>query len=248
MKDLTPVLRSLGLMESEIKTYLVAFEQGAGTVLDFTKLTRLSRQATYVAIQGLTKRGLMSSVLHGKKRLYSAEHPDKLLAYAKRREVEMKERIHDLERTLPELELQMGGERPAVKYYEGKEGVRAVIADIQMTKPSDAFEIADLAALRKVLNEQDLEPMRATLKAVGTHVRGIYSGEPITKTTPHERYFIPEKYAGFKSVITIYNNRTSIITFEGKMHSIIIENDALVKCLRVLFDLAFRGAFDFPKK
>jgi len=70
MKDITPILKSLGLLDSEVKTYLASLENGPETVLDLAKLTKLSRQAVYSAIDALTERGLMSSALRGKKRYY----------------------------------------------------------------------------------------------------------------------------------------------------------------------------------
>jgi len=58
MRNITPILQSLGLLESEVKTYETLLHHGAMTVIDISKRTKLSRQATYVAISGLTDRGL----------------------------------------------------------------------------------------------------------------------------------------------------------------------------------------------
>lgn len=253
MKDLTPLLRSLGLLDSEIKTYIATFQHGAGTVLDLTKLTKLSRQATYVAIESLIKRGLMSSVLHGKKRLYAAEHPSKLLAYAKRRESEVQERMHDLERAIPELELQMGGERPVVKLFEGKEGIRAIIQDLEMSPSKNPVELTDMVAMRKVLTPDDTKGVRSGMKKVNAHLKGLYaaehhgaefSGEPV----PGEHIYLPKEFGDFKSNIGIYGDKIAMVTFEGKMHAILIEDKALVKAMRVLFDLAFKTGKDLSQK
>ncbi len=248
MKDISPILKSLGLLDSEIKTYLKALENGPGTVLDLAKQTGLSRQAVYVAINALTERGLMSSALRGKKRFYAAEHPDKLLDYAKRRNTEMHEKLQDLERLLPELEMQVGGEKPTVKLFEGQEGYRAVISDMQSTRPKFTEEIADLEAMKKVVTPEMLRPLLNELKKVGTHVRGIYAGEPLGKTVSSERFFLPVKQGGFKSNITVYGNKIALVTFEGKMHSIVIESAALAKALRTLFTQALKGSENLPKK
>ncbi len=252
MKDLAPILRSLSFIESEIKVYLTALEKGAGTVLDFAKITKLSRQAVYVAIESLTGRGLMSSTLRGKKRFYTAEHPDRLLNYAERRETDMKERVQDLKRILPELELQMGGERPVVRVFEGKEGIRAIIADMQANPSKNPVELADIVALKTILTPDDLAGVRGALREANAHIRGIYAVGHIGETfssdpVAGEHVFLPKDMGGFKSNIGIYGNRIVMVTFEGKMHSVIIESDALVKALRILFDLAFKGSRDFLK-
>ncbi len=248
MKDITPILQSLGLLDSEIKTYLAALENGAGTVLELIKLTKLSRQATYVAIESLTERGLMSSVLRGKKRLYAAEPPDKLLAYAKRRDAQMHDRVSDLERALPDLQLRIGGERPVVRVLEGKEGVHAIIEDMRTRDFRDSSEIADLEALYKVLEPSDLQAMRQELKHRDVKVRGLYVGAPQPKIADTQRVFLPREYAGFKTNIGVYGNKIEMQSFEGKMYSVSIESELLANTLRILFDLAFKGAKDFPKE
>ncbi|MBM3204505.1 hypothetical protein FJZ48_00800 [Candidatus Uhrbacteria bacterium] len=250
MKDLLPLLRSLGLLESEIKTYMAAFEQGAGTVLHFTKLTKLSRQATYVAIDGLSKRGLMSSVLRGKKRFYAAEHPGRLLAFARRRENELKESIHDLERAIPELELQMGGEKPIVKVFEGKEGIRAVIEELRASRPDCLYEMTDVPSMLNVITDEDTAELKKEVAKIKGQKIGIFYYGPNHSPSPGtdvKRISLPKKYSDFRSNIGIYGNKLAMITFEGKMHSVIIENKALIRTLQILFELAHRGGQNLPE-
>lgn len=242
MKDITPILSSLGLQDSEISTYLKALENGPSTVVELSKLTKYSRQGSYTAIESLSERGLMASVVRGKKKLYVAEPPSKLLAYAKRRDEEMHDRVKDLERLVPELELQSGGERPIVRMFEGKDGLRAIIEDMKNATEGNSVEITDVNAMKKVLSDEDLENMRKTISKKGTKVRGIYAGTIGTKNpTAAERNLLPAKYSNFKSNIGIYGDKIALVTFEGKMHSVLVESKALAKALRILFELAFKG-------
>lgn len=246
MKDIVPLLRSLGLLDSEVKTYLTGFEHGAGTVLDYTKRTKLSRQATYAAIESLTKRGLMTSVVHGKKRLFTAEHPDKLLTYAKRRETEMKDKIADLERALPELELQMGGERPVVRVFEGKEGIRAFIEDAKRSHPKNINEIADLEAVNIIMDAAERASARREIEKMNSRTRGIYAGKPTdVPSRPNHLYLNTPEETKFKSNITVYDDRVALITLEGKMYTIIIESKPIARALHILFEKALK---DLPQK
>ncbi len=249
MTPITPILKSLGLLESEIKTYMAALENGAGTAVDLSKQTGLSRQAVYSAIESLTERGIMSSVMHGKKKLYSAEDPVKLLAYARRREQEMKEHLRDLERSIPELKLQMGKDRPVVKVFEGKEGIRAVIEEMKEVKSNVSQEISDLDALKTILTPDDLKPLRQQVKKQHIRGEGIYSGM-IGRPNPNaERYLLPPELGHFKSNISIYDDKFVLVSFEGRLTAIVIESATLTRALRVLFQLAFETARrKFPKK
>jgi predicted transcriptional regulator len=242
MKDIVPALRSLGLLESEIKTYLAALESGASTVVDLARATAISRQATYLAIESLASRGLMTSITHGKKRLYSAEPPARIAAYARRRLTELGEQLKDLERAIPELELRAGGERPTVKVYKGKEGILAIIEEMRRSRPSHTEEIADLEAMYRILSPKDLLPMREEMKRINTQVRGLYAGRTSPKIVRSKRFALPEKYSGFKSNITIYGDKVALVTFEGKMYSVIIESKPLTHALGILFSLAYENS------
>lgn len=239
MKDIHKILSSLGLLDSEISTYLAALRNGPSTVLDLTKHTRLSRQAIYTAIEALTHRGLMSSVQRGKKQFYTSESPNKLLSYAQRKEQELAEQISDLKLTLPELELQAGGEKPAVKVFEGKEGIRALLEDTREHKPSEVYEITDLEAMNAILTSEDLEPYRQEFRRIGSKIHGINT----TTAKPGEgimRITLPEDKAKFSSHIGVHGDKINLITFQGKMYAIIIENKGLAQALRTIFKLAFK--------
>lgn len=244
MKDIEPILQSLGFLDSEVKTYLASLQNGPSTVLELTKTTNLSRQATYVVIEELTKRGLMSSVLRGKKRYYVAENPDKLLFYAQRKEGELKDRLRDLENILPELKLQVGGEKPIVKLFEGKEGYRTVINDLASSKPTYLDEIIDVEAKKSVIDFEESRKMLAGLRKSNTKSRALVAGIPRGTTIDRTRYYLPKEQLDFKSCITIYDNKIAMFTYEGKMHSILIESDALARAMSILFDRAFKGSQD----
>lgn len=247
MHDITPTLRSLGLLESEVKVYLAALEHGPSTVIDLAGATRLSRPATYTAIDTLSTRGLMSTVQAGKKRLFSAEHPDRLLQYAKRRQSELTERVADLERALPDLALRVGGEKPIVKSFEGKEGIQAIIEDIRESRPQRIDEITNVDAMRAVLAQGELAPIRMELERIGTKVRGLYAGTNLRPSQNTEARVLPERLRHFKGNISVSGKRIAIITFTGKLHSIMIESEDLADTLRTLFDLAWETAREFPK-
>ncbi|MEA3249840.1 MAG: helix-turn-helix domain-containing protein [Patescibacteria group bacterium] len=243
MKNIAPIMKSIGLLESEISTYMAALEQGPSTVIDLSKKSKLSRQATYTAIDMLTERGLMSSVLRGKKRFYTAEPPTKLLAYAKRKDSELHDKVGDLENMLPELELQVGGERPIVKVFEGKEGLKAISQEIRASRAKENYELTDLDAMFKVLSEEDLKEVRASLEQAGQRrrVKALYSGNPAGSKEDEYHIFLSNADAGFEANIGIYGNKLTLMTFRGKMYSMLIDSEPLTKAMKVLFEHAHNG-------
>jgi sugar-specific transcriptional regulator TrmB len=250
MKNIAPILKSLGLLESEISTYMAALERGPSTVIDLAKESKLSRQATYTAISMLSERGLMSSVLRGKKRFYMAEPPEKLLAYAKRKDTELHDKVKDLQNMLPELELQIGGEKPVVKVFEGKEGLKAISQEIRVSGAKNLSEITDLDAMFKVLCEDDLKEIRNSLQAAGQRrkAKALYAGNPVGSKEDENHLFLPKEDTGFDANIGIYGNKLTLMTFKGKMYSILVDSEPLTKAMKVLFKYAHEGLKATKKK
>ncbi len=241
MKEIKDILRSLGLLDSEVKVYMSGLKHGAGTILDFSKKTRLSRQAVYTAINALVERGLISSTLRGKKKFFASEHPRQLLAYAKRYSQDLEAKVGELKHMVPELALQMGGDRPIVKLFEGREGLKAIVEEKAKTHYTDSYEITDVDALYQIFPPEELAPMRKKLKRRGVSVHGLYSGSTSEKTLSGKRVMLGKEYSDFKSDIAVYGDKIEMVTFEGKMYSLIIESKLLARTITILFELAHKG-------
>ena len=240
MPDISTLLRSIGFVDSEVKTYLAALEAGAQTASQLSASTKLSRQATYTAIEALTDRGLMTSVDREGGRMFSAESPSKLLAYAKRHEMEISGKVKDLEDVLPELELRTGGDRPVVRMYEGKEGIKAIHEEVLKMEDLHVCEMLDSVTMRKVIKTEELQGMRKDAGNRGATSLGFYTGELYLPDAgiKAERYVLPESMWGFSSQILLIRDKVILFDFTGKMHAIVIEDPAIANGIRNLFSLS----------
>lgn len=241
MKDLTPLLRALNLTNSEISTYLSVLENGPGTIAEISQNSNVSRQASYVAVNTLTERGLMSSVLRGKKRFYAAEPPQNLAAYADRRTAETAEVANELKQLIPELTMSAKRDQPIVKLFEGREGLKAVIEDFTNSSTKTLIELTDAKAMRQVLNESDLKPFKNKIEKNKIIVAGLYAGTTSTDNLSSTKLKLNDKYSDFKANIELYEDKVVFMTFENKMYSVLIENKLIANALRILFDLAFES-------
>jgi sugar-specific transcriptional regulator TrmB len=242
MPDVSQLLRSLGLLESEVKTYLASLARGPLPASELSRVAALSRQSTYSAIDGLEQRGLMTRVERDGMMIFNAEPPSKLLEYAKRHEMDISSRVKDLEGALPDLELQTGCNRPVVKFFEGKEGIRALHEEVlrEDCGVMHVDELTDREAMRKVITIDDLEPLRRDAATRETTSLGLYAGDLFLPNAGirSERYVLPEEMWGFNSQIQVIREKTVFMTFGGKVHSIIIEDLSIANALRNLFRLA----------
>ena len=77
--EIEKVLEQLGLNEKEAKVYLACLQLGKAAVLLIAKKAALKRPNTYLILEALSAKKLISIVIEGKKKYYTAESPTKLL-------------------------------------------------------------------------------------------------------------------------------------------------------------------------
>lgn len=242
IERLKSIFKTLGFAESEYNVYSALLEHGASTAGDVCTQTRLSRQTIYNALETLVAKGLVVRATRHKKRFYSIGNAEQLSVFAHRKELELSQNVKEITRMLPELKLKQGGEQPSISIFEGKDAALTVLTDLVHSRPKEVYEIADLAVLFNSLLDKEIELFVEQLKKNNTFFHGIYSGTPRGKSLRSSRYFLPKELSGFASDILLYDDKIVMITFKGKVHSVIIENKALASTLKILFTLAFEGA------
>ncbi len=114
-----PELEKLGLSEGESSAYLAALELGQASAERIAKKSRSKRTTVYGHIESLREKGLLKLTREGKKNVYRAEEPQKLVELAQ-------EHTKIAESLLPALVAMsgIGDKKPRVLYFEGNEGMR----------------------------------------------------------------------------------------------------------------------------
>ena len=144
------LLKTLGFTDSEAVLYLASIEMGPAPVQDLARRAKVSRVTTYAVIESLSERGLMSSVEKGKKKLFVAESPERLVSFVHGRVTEMQATLKEVEGTLNELKLMQKGEKPVVKLFEGREALKAIEDDLLATKPEMVQEFGNVDAIKQL--------------------------------------------------------------------------------------------------
>jgi len=244
------LLRSLGFTDSEANIYLLSLEMGPTAVQDLAKRANVSRVTTYAVIESLMKDGLMSTVQKGKKNLYVAESPERLMSFVHGRLKTMEATLHEIEQSLPDLRLLQRGEKPVVKLLEGIEGIKALQADIEQQGPTNTLEISNLEDIARVVSNEHLEPLRNQTRRVQTKGRLLYCGqEHFRERSDVESRHISKDKITFHGNVFIYGNKSAFSTFKGKIITVIVESDVIADTMRALFELAWNSALlEHPKK
>ena len=243
------LLKSLGFSDSESKMYLVSLEMGEASVQDLAKKAKVSRVTAYAVIESLMKSGLMSTVNRGKKKLFLAESPERLVSFVHSRVKNMESTLREVESSIEELKLLQRGEKPIVKMFVGKEGIRAFQEDMLTVKPRETFEFCGnferLVDLYPTEEHRDffnaVDKMRPKRKII------FYSSDPrpVRKGFPDEEVLVLDDPSilmeAFGDVI-VYENRVILSTLRGEIIYVIIESIDLARTMKALFLHAWEDA------
>jgi len=235
-------LQNLGLSEKEAKVYLTALELGADTAQNIAKKAGVNRATTYVQIDSLKQKGLITEFEKGKKTFYVAESPQRLESLFKTFEAELEIRKGELDQALPALlEMFAGmGERPKVRYFEGREGLNHMKADFSKIKTREMYSIINRDKIREFTPhmKEDYIDFRVANKIP---IKVIYTkqGGPDPTDKDAEQYreskFIDYDKFPLNADITIYDEKVVMASYGTKIIGIIIESQQIANALKAIF-------------
>jgi|SRR3989344_3425262 len=238
-------LKKLGFSDKEAKVYLALLELGEGAVQDIAQKSGVNRATTYVVLEKLMKQGVVSTVEKGKKTHFAAENPRVLLQLFRVQEKEVEEKESEFQKALPELEalFNLAGEKPKVRYFEGKEGLYAMQEDFLTSGEKNIISIYSADELANVFSEKERKDYAQKREKLGISARSIYTRTSGPWTTSFgEQKYLPKVKFPLSSDITIYGNRVAMATLKGKLIGVIIESKEISDTLRLIFELSWKGA------
>ena len=241
-------LKKLDLSEKEAVVYLASLELGLSTIQEIAGKSQISRSTTYEVIESLMKKGLMSALTKGKKKYFSAEGPEKLMALIDIKERELEKRKKELKAILPELKelSSLSGERPRIRIYDGKQGIRRIQEDIPRTKNLGTIEeFVPLDDAYQLFPAHPRDHRHEMEKKIKVPERVIYSskkGEILPqKEGPIKTLFVPIERFPFHTEITVYANKVALVLFGRKLIGLVLESEDIAKTFRCIFNLLWKG-------
>ncbi|QQS23281.1 hypothetical protein IPM19_01810 [bacterium] len=235
-------LQNLGLSEKEAKVYATSLELGADTAQNIAKQSGINRATTYVQINELIEKGLMSEFEKGKKTYYIAESPNRLKNLLGVIEKELELKKSQANAVIPNLLSMFDGmgERPKVRFFEGLEGARAMRDDFLKSKDKMIYSIIDYDKLFKYFpDQQENYTDHRAKKKVRTRV--FYVSQKPVKDANSKQYLreakhIPADKINIGASFTITDNKISVSTYSHKPIGIIIESEQIANTCRSMFE------------
>lgn len=133
-------LKKIGFSDKEARIYIHLIRLGAQPASIISERAEINRTTTYDIIEGLTKKGLISSIKKGAITYFKALDPKELINYLEREKVEHIKQLErqqaEVEQLLPALISLENPEstKPKVTFYEGEKGMRQAYEDTLSSK------------------------------------------------------------------------------------------------------------------
>lgn len=238
-------LKEIGLSEKEAAVYLALLSFDKASVVEISKKANLKRPTAYVVLDSLAKKGLASEVNVGKKTFYVAEPPEKLDLFLERQINNLEENKKSLDIIIPQLRgmQREGGEKPSVRFYEGKEGLLSTHEDIYANKFGDepVYMVYPRGVVKDVFTEKENEILRNRRLSKNIKSKVVYTSETDTRPSDStgERLKIDYKKYPVKADIAVYGDEIRISIFGKRLSGISIKSQELADTLKSLINYIF---------
>jgi len=252
-QNLKTALEALDFSEKEADVYLALLALGRGTVSQIARKAGINRTTGYDILGTLVGMHIVRISGREPKQEYVAESPDTILDAMKERMKEEDRRFSKAQEIVPQLKsVHNVKNRPKVRFYEGKEGLRQVYEDtLTACEPIRAYATMD-----------DMHPAlpgyfpkyykRRAEKGIA--IRGIIpktkmsvEREKKNKEELRETALIPADRFYFSPEINIYDNKVMIASWREKL-GIIIESEEIADAMKKIYELAWVEAKRLDKE
>lgn len=247
MKNPESQLLSLGFSLKEARVYRALLELGRGTVSEIARNAGVNRTTGYDILDSLVGKGLAKTSGKEPKQEYAAEPPEKIIDLLEARIEKTKSLLEEVKDLVPQLKsIHNIGNRPRVRFYEGKEGLMEVYEDT-LTSTEEIRAFATVDDMHRALPNYFPAYYKRRAKK-GIKIRAIIPKTPVAlerishnKEELRESALIPPDKFYFSPEINIYDNKVMIASWRENL-GIIIESAEIADSLKKIYELAWAEA------
>lgn len=250
-------LLQAGLSSEEAKVYEALLKTGKMRVSKITTETGIKRGMVYKSLESLEKKTLVKKEDEpGKVAVFSPSHPGALRELIERRKHEAESMHASLQGVIGTMsaDFNLLSGKPNVQFFEGLDGVKAVLDDSLYAK-SEILSYADIEAIQKYIPDINKWYVEQREK-FGLKKRGIVFDTPKAREllSEYHRQITDTKYIAtsdfpFHAVMQIYDNKVSCITLsEREIIGVIIESEVITSMHKTIFNFVWQKAITAESK
>jgi len=237
--ELEKSLEYLGLDQKEAKVYLALLQLGSGSVPKISIKANVKRPTTYLILEELRKKGLVTLVPKPNKTIYTAQSPQQLME-------EQREREEIIREKMPELLAMYNSqkEKPKISFFEGEENIVKLYEEI--FKENEINIYGSINSLSPEAEKQ-LEKNLHSIKTNKSMVRELLQADSKSiqfqqknNSELHRIKIAPEQYK-FPTDNLIFGNKLAIFSYKDTPQAVVIESSDVVATYKSVFEILWKS-------
>ncbi|MEK7187551.1 MAG: helix-turn-helix domain-containing protein [Patescibacteria group bacterium] len=232
------VLRKSGFSEKEAEVYLSLLKLGSSIVSDIAKKSGINRSTTYVILDALAKRGLVSITERRGVKVYNSISPEQLVQYLENNAKQFSELASTAKELLPKIKVETAKQRlettPKVQLFEGEEGMRTVYEDALSS-------LETIRSYASKASDEETAPEKYYDRLVKKNIKVKMLFPETLAIQELTKGMRPAQLPAFSQDISVYDNKIVFMSPINKF-ALVIESKELADALKKAFDLSWEEA------
>jgi len=250
------ILTAAGLSPKEAEIYEIILDIGQAPASEIYKKTAYKRGLVYKILEQLAEKGLIIKIEKPHKvAIFRVEHPNKINERLETQAQRVNYYKRSMEELMPQLvtNYNLAFNKPGVRFYEGEEGLRKVLADT-LTAQETILTLVDVEAVVKYMEQINTEYVKQRERLhkqkkmvcvdspfARKYLEKYHVNVTDTRFVNHERY-------PFSSVMQIYDNKVAYISLSAdSITSMIITDKNIYQMNKVLFNFIWSHSKSFSE-
>lgn len=242
------ILQELNLSEYEVKIYVTLVKIGTMAAFEISKSTSINRVRVYDKLVTLQNKGLVSSIQEGKKKLYQATSPQKLLDILEEKDQEFEKTKEQLALSISKLnDLQSVSQYDThVQVFRGREGLKFVLKDVVREKKTLSISFIDDQMIQNILPDfmpqyfREMTGNKIKERVITLRNKEVFEYDKEIAPYAEYRYLDATEFNPTNTLI--YGNKVALITWGTPLVVILIENNQVANTYLDAFNHLWRIA------
>jgi sugar-specific transcriptional regulator TrmB len=234
--------RAIGLEPRDKIVYETLYKLDKVSLRAIAQATGMNRGTVYEIIKKLTTLGLVTFTQVGERRQYSAARPEVFLSLIRERRDQLQQLEGAVDGYIEDLESKhpLPGAGQFASFYEGEEGVAAILRDVLQTchnlEKKEYCVFSSRHASSFIYN--NFRSFSRQRIRQGVFVRVISDGQPLEKVVLAERRRLPAGRLFLNGYTLIYGDKIAMVSVgEANMLSaVVITDGGLANMQRLVFE------------
>ena len=256
-KQITELLKQIGLTENESKCYLFLLKDGPMTVQELSRKSGIHRVNLYTVVNGLISKKVVDYEVKNKyRKKLIPKHPRVLLESLYAQQRVLKKAELKFKQVLPELAgfLKQRNTKTEVRFFDGLEGVKQVFDNV-LTATTQIKGFSNVEILDEFIDREWMDDYRKRKSDLGLTGMFIVPAGEKSRNYVKEAYLdyglanypqlkvLPMSIFDVLAEMDVYDNKVAIISFSKEdQFGIIIESQIVAKSFEAIFDTLWKFA------